>query len=108
QRSVFLRVELEIGVLDQDDVAGGIPQAEADRGALADVDLKFVDADPGIAAPSAARHRLARPVAAAVVGDDDFLVDTRQIDGAHALDDLADRLLFVVDGDDDGELHRYN
>ena len=30
------------------------------------------------------------------------------IDGAHALDDLADRLLFVVDRDDDRELHRYD
>ena len=49
-----------------------------------------------------------RPVARAVVGDDDLLVDGADVDRAHALDDFADRLLLVVDGDDDREFHRYD
>ena len=58
--------------------------------------------------PAAGVDRVPRAVARAVVGDDDFLLDAAELDGAHALDHLADRLLLVVDGNDDGELHRYD
>ena len=44
-------------------------------------------------------------VARTVVGDDDFLLDLPDVDRAHAVDDLRDRLRFVVHRNDDGELH---
>src|SRR4029077_14954494 len=47
-------------------------------------------------------------VARPIVGDDDLLIDRSEIDGTYTLDDLADRLLFVVDGDDYRKLHRYH
>src|SRR5262249_59388868 len=108
ERPVLLRIELQIRVLDQDDVAGRVAQAEADGAALADVDAVGVHAHARIAAPGAGRDRLARVVARSVIGDDDFGLDRAEVHGEHALDDRADRLLFVVDRNDDGELHEYD
>jgi hypothetical protein len=53
-------------------------------------------------------HRLAsmaRAVAGAVVGDDYLALEAVELDLPDAIDHLADRLLLVVDGDDDGQLH---
>src|SRR5215471_10578029 len=51
QPSVFLRIELEVGVLDQDDVAGRVSKPQPDGCALADVDLQFVNGDSRIGTP---------------------------------------------------------
>src|SRR5262245_14126134 len=108
QVAVLRRIELEVGVLNQQDVAGRVLQPDADRRSFPRVDRVVENADAAIAAPLAGGDRALRVVARSVVGDDDLLLDRADVDGAHALDDRADRLLLVVDGDDDGELHRYD
>src|SRR5262249_25583346 len=108
QPAVLLGIELEVGVLNQDDVARGVLQADAHRAALADVDRVVVDADARVGDPCARVDRQSRAVARAVVRDDDLLLDGTDVDGAHAVDDLAYGLFLVVDVDDDRKLHRYD
>ena len=92
-------VVLEVGVLDDDDLAGGVPEPGAQRGALALVDLVEDDRQVGVARSHLAED-LAGAVGRAVVDDDDLLADR---DGADPAEDLVDRLLLVVDRDDDRE-----
>src|ERR1700682_3546454 len=61
--------------------------------------------DPHVATPGALVDGPLGAIVRSVVGDDDFLLDVSDVDGADPLDDLTDRLLFVVDGDDDRQLH---
>ena len=101
QLRVLARVVLEVRVLDDDDVAGRLLKTRRDRGALSHVLRLQEDPDAVLAVHLA--QDVARAVLRAVVDDDDLLLDRHRL---HLADELADRLRLVVDGDDDGELHR--
>ena len=100
----FGRVELEIGVLNHHDVAGGVFETEADSRAFAQIDDRQVR-EPLVGSPA---HALGddrgAPVGRPVVDDDDFLIDPAKIDLVHPVEHLLDGLRFVVDGNDNREL----
>ena len=73
QHRVLARVVLEVGVLDDDDVAGGFADAASHRGALALVLALQQDADA--VAPVELGEDVPRPIARPVVDDDEFLFD---------------------------------
>src|SRR4029077_18096169 len=112
------RVVFEIGVLDEDDFAGGFGEAATEGSALALVlrlkektqiaefnrIVAIVGRRRGFAAGLASGEtfeNLAGAVGGAVIDDEDFLADGGFDD---ATEDFVDRGLFVVDGDDHGEL----
>src|SRR5688572_19796850 len=90
-RPVVLRVVLEIGILDDYDVAGRGSKAALDGGAFARVALVQYDANVrnGV-------QDLPRPIFRPVVDDHDLHGDWAKVDGLHALDRLGDRSLLVV------------
>ena len=92
QLHVLARVVLEVRVLDDDDVAGGVPEADGHRRALALIFRLEEDAH-AVAAVHLAQD-FAGAVGRAVVDDQDLLLDGN---GGHLPHDLADRLRLVVD-----------
>ena len=92
------RIELEVGILDRDDRAGGLGEANADRAALAAVLLGVDDAQ--LRPLRDLVEHLARAVGRSVVDDED-LARRRQIDRDQPLDDVGDGPRFVIDGNDD-------
>ena len=98
---VFVGVVFEVGVLDDDSVAGGGSDAGAERGTFTLVDV-VVD-DFGDERGDFGAEDFAGAVGRAVIDDDDFLF--RDGGGADAIDDGADGFCLVVAGDDDGEFH---
>ena len=95
-----LRVVLEVGVLDEHEVAGDVLEAGADRGALPAVLGVRDDLDGAVA--ELGEHGVGA-VVAAVVHDDELAVE-RQLDDPHAAQDLDDGVALVVHGHDDREL----
>src|SRR5262249_49795470 len=93
------RVVLEVGVLDDDDLAGGLAEPGAQRGALSLVAVVEDYLQVAVASLHLAED-LAGAVLRAVVDDDDLRADRDLADPA---EDLVDGLLFVVAGDDDRE-----
>ena len=102
---VLVRIELEVGVLDEQHVAGRERQPEADGGPLSHVDRAVVDMHGQVRRQHALVDRAARAVGGAVVRDHDFHLDPAEVHGGHALEHFVDRLLFVVNGNDDGQTH---
>ena len=92
-------VVLEVGVLNQDEIAVRLGQPGADRGALALVHL--VVQDPHRRVLERIQH-LVRAVAAPVVDHND-LEHQRQVDRPHAPDDLGHGRPLVEDRHDDAE-----
>ena len=95
-------VELEIGVLDEDDVAGDVEESATYGGALTDVYFVGVDLDDLVGVGGFFSYDVDGGVAGAVVDDDDFLGD---VDGENFFEELTDGGLLVIDRDDDGKLH---
>src|SRR5262249_54625190 len=108
QPPVLLGIQFEIGILDQDDLPRRESKTQADCRPLSEVDFAVIGPNPRIAGPLTAIDRGTRAVARSVVGDDDLLLDVAEIDGAYPFDELADRLLLVVDRDDYRKLHQYD
>src|SRR5580765_969963 len=105
QPAILARVELQIGVLNEEDVARRLVESEPDGGALSEIDLAVVRLHSRIADPLARVDSPARAVARAIVRDDDLFFYHAEIHVEYAVDDFADRLLFVVHGDDDRQFH---
>ena len=97
ERRIVRRVVLQVGVLDDDDVALRLREAGPQRRALALVALVVEDAHVIALDPV---HDLARAIGRGVVHDDDFLAVRRGLD---LPDDLGDEVLLVVNRDDDRE-----
>ena len=100
QQAVLIRIELEVGVLHQDDVAAREREAEANGRALAEIDRAMVNVHGQSGRPAARVDDAARAVGRSVVRDDDFLFNRAEIDSRDTIDDGIDRLLFVVNGND--------
>ena len=100
QQRVLGRVVLEVGVLDDQDLAARGVHRGAHGPALAHVLLVEDHAHAVPAVPG--RELLARAVGRAVVDDDDLLLGRLARDEP---EDLVDRADLVVDGNQDGELH---
>src|SRR5664280_1563412 len=101
QLGIFPRVVFQIGVLDEHDVTGDGGEPGPERGALAAINLVINDLVHQ--RRNLRAQKVPRAISRAVVNDDDLLFRDRR--GANTVDDLADRLGFVVAGDDDGKLH---
>ena len=110
------RVVLQVGVLDQQDIAGGCGDGRAHGRALALV--LGMEHHREVALGLLLTQDVLRAVGGAVVDHDDFLLDQqwhvgvdcqrfveRQIHGAHPTQDLPQGSLLVVDRDQDGDLH---
>ena len=97
-RHVVVRVVFEVGILDDQVVAGR--RRNARRTALPFPPFRSIRSR---VTPACARDDLGRPIARAVVDDDDFLVEAerRQVDGLDLLEQRADEALFVVGRNDD-------
>ena len=98
QARVVLGVVLEIGVLDDHDLAARLRQRGADRRPLAAVPL--VEAGPDRQAGGELGQDLARAVARAVVHHDDLLVDRHR---QHAPQQRFQGGVLVVNRDEDGK-----
>src|SRR4051812_2706513 len=94
-------VVLEVGVLDEDDVAGRRREPGTQRGALPAV-LRLEHDD--VARPHAV-DELAAPVGAAVVDEHDLGVEPAEVGALDGGDDARQRAVLVVHGDDDAHLH---
>ena len=94
-------IVFEVGVLDDDEVSGGLLDAAAEGGALAHVLGLEQDADLGMGGLQFGED-FAGAVAGAVVDADEFDFER---DGEDAGDDFPQRGLLVVDGHDYGEFH---
>src|SRR5579859_4213849 len=93
------RVVLQVGVLDEDEVAAGRTDPGSHRRAFAPVDAVAHHPYRRVLEGS---QDLVGPIHRSVVDDDDFPVD-RQIDPTHPPDDLPDGVSLVVDGHDHRE-----
>src|SRR5262249_4532546 len=93
QPRIFRRVIIQIGVLHQDALAGGVAEALPQRRALALVALLEEDAD--VAAFQLAQDAV-RAVLAAIIDQDQFLRDRHRL---HAPNYFANPALLVVDRD---------
>src|SRR5574341_180384 len=100
---VVLRVVLQVGVLDEDDVAGHVLDGGADRCSLAAIARveEEVHLPPVVATQSF--QDLTRSVTRGVIHEDDLLVIR---DRLNPLEEQFDRLPLIIDRNDDGELHR--
>ena len=95
---VVVRVVLEIGILDDQEVARREADAGANRFPLAAIDGHAVHPDAGDR-----RGNLDGSIARPIVDHDDLgrEAERREIDRADAFEQRADEPLFVVGGDDD-------
>lgn len=119
QFEIILRVEFEVGILDEDDPASRLAESSAHRGPLAAILRLKEDPDVIRAEPITGRRKnhsiapaalliqlaekLSRPVGRAIVYDHDLLLD---LHGLHSLQDLLNGRPLVVDRHDDRELRR--
>lgn len=94
-------VVLEVGVLHGDDVAGSLGESRAEGRSLAPV--FGVEKLPENRVPEPLLEGLPRAVGGTIVDEDDF-PERKRGHGPDPLDDDGERFLFVVDGDDDGEV----
>ena len=102
QAGILVGIVFEVGILHDDDVAGGGGEAGAERGALALVDLMVNN--PGEFAFDLVAQDVAGPVGRTIVHDQDFLpLDRRGPDGG---EDGMDGLPLVEAGNDDGKQWR--
>ena len=99
QPRVFGRVVLQVGVLHDHDVAGGVAEALAQGRPLALI-ARLVD-HAQIAVGLHFLQNAPRAVRAAIIDQDDLF---RNVHGPHAAHHLADPALLVVNRDDDREL----
>ena len=103
EQRIFLRVILEVGVLDDNHIAGDGSETGAQGSTFALVDFVV---DNLIHQRSDFRaKKVAGAVSGAVVHDDDFFIGNGC--GAHGVHDFSDGADFVVTGDDDGDFHAY-
>jgi hypothetical protein len=102
EHRVLPRVVLEVGVLDEDDVAGGRGEPRAQRGALALV--PFVEDDRRIRGFCDRRQQIAGAVRGAVVDDDDLAFQPRERHRPDASEHFVECVHLVVDRNDDREL----
>ena len=100
---IFARVVLEVGVLDDDDIAGGLAKAAGHGGALALI-LRLQQHAHAVVPVEVGQDR-PRPIPRPVVHDDEFFLDVAEINGEDSSDDLPDRRLLVVAGHHDGQFH---
>ncbi len=100
QRGNVLDVELEIGVLDHENVAGGHGEAGADAGTLALIARRTVQAESAEAFSEL--QELGSAVGRTIVHDDDFLCDGK-LEGQGAAQDHEDGIFLVVGRNDDRE-----
>ena len=103
KRRVLVRVVLEVGVLDDDDVArGGTKTARHCRA------LALIERLQQHAHAARAVHRgenVARAVLRAVVDDQDLAIEAAEVDSLHPSHDLLNRRALVVAGNDDRQRH---
>ena len=95
-------IELEVGILDEQDVSSREGQPHPDRGALSHVDRAVVDMHGQVRRQPTLVDGAARPVGRSVVRDDDLHRDATEVHSGDSFEDLLDGLLFVVDRNDDG------
>jgi len=105
QFPVLFGVQLEIGILHEHDIPGREREAVTHGRAFSQVDRILDDPDARVLRPAALLEHPSRIVGRSIVGHDDFALDGAKIHGEHAVDDLVDRALFVVDRNDDRQLH---
>jgi hypothetical protein len=98
---VLIRVEFEVGVLNQNHVALRVMQAKPNRRALAQVDRHRVCTDHRRVLLAVLLDDVRARVRRAVVGDDDFHFDIANVDAHNAFDQFANRHFFVVDRNED-------
>ena len=103
QQRVFARVVLEVRVLDDDDIAGGLAEAARHGGALALI-LRLQEHAHAVVPVELGQNR-PRPIPRPVVDDDDFRLDVAEINGEDSSDDFPNRRLLVVAGHHDGQFH---
>ena len=96
ERRILLGRILEIGVLNEHDVAGHLREPGAQRRALAAV-LRLQDQREAALALELLQQ-IARPIARPIIDDDEL---DAQRHGQHAADDLLDRVNLVVGGHHD-------
>ena len=101
---VFLRVVLEVGVLDDDEIAGRGAHPGPDRRALPQVARLQEDADAVLAVELA--EDVAGAVRRAVVHDHDLALEVPEVHGEDLREDLANRPALVVRRHHDRQLHR--
>ncbi len=95
-----MRIKLQVGILDQHNIACGILEAEPHCRALAQVDdgdMRMGDESVTLLLPDDVGAAIGGPV----VNNDNLLADARQLNLPHASQHLANRLRLVVHGDDD-------
>ena len=102
---VLARVVLQVGVLDDHEIAGRGRESRAQRRALALVLLVIQHADARLSFELL--QFVARAVRRVIVNDDDFPAQPERFewDGADGGDDLMNGGALVEDGHDDGEFH---
>ncbi len=102
QARILAGIVLEVGVLNHDEVAAGLLEAAPQRRALALVHGLAEDADARVVAERG--QYPGRTVRGAVVDDHDLAVDpVGERRGQHGVEQFLDGVLFVVDGDYDGQ-----
>ena len=103
QDGVFLRVVLEVGVLDDDEIARRGAHAGPDGRALPHVARLQEDPDAVLAVELP--EDVPRAVLRAVVHDHDLALEVSEVDGEDPREDLADRPALVVRRHHDRQLH---
>lgn len=103
ESGVVVGVVFEVGILDEDDIAGGFGEAGVEGGAFALVVVVEGGDDVGEAGGEGGEE-VAGAVGGAVIDEDDFALEAG-VDAADGFEEVGEGLDLVVDGDDDGELH---
>lgn len=99
---VIVGIVFEVTVLDEDDVAGGFADADADGCAFAEVLDGMMDGDEAGVAVEDLGGAVGRPI----IDDHDFFIAADGQRGFHdAVEHHRDHVDLVVDRDDDGDLH---
>jgi hypothetical protein len=98
---VFVRVIFEVGILDDDEIAGRFRNAAAQGRSLTHVFWLEKDTNLGMALAEF-DEELARTILRAVIRADQFKVEGH---GQYPVDHLAQCGTFVVHGHDHGEFH---
>ena len=98
---VLIRVEFEVGVLNQNHIALRVMQPKPNRRAFAEIDRHRVCTDHRRVLLAVLLDDVRARVRRAVVGDDDFHFDIANVDAHNAFDQFANRHFFVVDRNED-------